>query len=107
MPTRPPTLKSRRPIGVQSKPNRQAKRLLHTGSKAWRAIRQDVLIRDLYTCQHCNRWGDQVDHRDNDSHNNDPANLQTLCLSCHSAKTAREQAGKPEPIRFNAMGEPI
>ena len=28
-----------------------------------------------------------VDHIDNDHHNNDPANLQTLCANCHRLKT--------------------
>ncbi len=31
-----------------------------------------------------------VDHIDGDSHNNHPDNFQSLCPSCHSRKTARE-----------------
>lgn len=30
----------------------------------------------------------EVDHIDEDSHNNDPSNLQPLCKPCHSSKTA-------------------
>jgi 5-methylcytosine-specific restriction endonuclease McrA len=71
--------------------NRQKTRAMHTGSKAWKAIRAGVLIRDSYTCAECGKYGDQVDHIDGDSHNNDMANLQVLCLRDHSAKTMREQ----------------
>lgn len=72
--------------------NRQQTRAMHTGSKAWQAIRQQVLIRDSYTCAECGQYGDQVDHIDGDSHNNptDGSNWQTLCHSHHSAKTMRE-----------------
>lgn len=70
--------------------NRQQTRAMHTGSKAWKAIRDQVLARDSWTCAVCGKYGDQVDHRDGDSHNNDMANLQVLCLRDHSAKTMRE-----------------
>lgn len=73
--------------------NRQTRRGLHTGSKAWRVLRYIVLRRDEYECRACGKFGDQVDHIDNDSHNNDLGNLQTLCIACHSRKTAAEQAG--------------
>lgn len=78
--------------------SRQAKRALHTGSKAWRLIRDRVLVRDAYTCQVCKRLIDaskeaHVDHRDGDSHNNAMENLQTLCVSCHTSKTNVEDAG--------------
>ena len=71
--------------------DRQRTRAMHTGSAAWRRLRQRVLLRDRYRCRGCGLVGDQVDHIDNDSHNNDMANLQTLCHSCHSTKTAKEQ----------------
>jgi len=32
----------------------------------------------------------EVDHKDGNSHNNDRANLQGLCKSCHAKKTATE-----------------
>ena len=76
----------------QGPTERQKRRAMHTGSKAWRQIREQVLIRDNYTCAECGRYGDQVDHIDGDSHNNpaDGSNWQTLCLRDHSAKTMRE-----------------
>ncbi len=76
--------------------NRQATRAMHTGSKGWRILRATILERDLFTCQHkgCGQYGDQVDHKDGDSHNNDPGNLQTLCIKHHSAKTMAELNGK-------------
>lgn len=91
MPIAPPTHK-RKAAGKRHGEitNRQATRALNTGSKAWRYLRQDILIRDLYTCADCGKYGNQVDHIDNDSHNNDPANLACRCASCHSRKTASE-----------------
>lgn len=79
--------------------NRQTRRGLHTGSKAWRIIRGLVLDRDRYKCKACGKFGDQVDHIDNDSHNNDIGNLQTLCLACHSSKTSAEQAGRAWTVK--------
>lgn len=73
--------------------NRQRRRAMHTGSKAWRLLRLQILQRDAYLCRTCQQFGDQVDHIDGDSHNNDPRNLQTLCVRCHSAKTMRELNG--------------
>lgn len=70
--------------------NRQATRALHTGSKAWLALRRRILLRDNYTCRDCPRYGNEVDHADGDSHNNDESNLVTRCKRCHSKKTARE-----------------
>ena len=91
MPIAPPTHKRKRIGKVHGEiTNRQATRALNTGSKTWRAIRRQILVRDLYMCADCGRFGDQVDHIDGDSHNNDPANLACRCASCHSRKTASE-----------------
>lgn len=83
-----------------SQPDRQARRQYATNSSEWRRIREWVLIRDLYTCQRCSRLvggkGEaHVDHIDGDSGNNpeDGSNWQTLCVPCHSAKTAAEDGG--------------
>lgn len=73
--------------------SRQRKRALHTGSRQWREIREEILARDGYTCAACKGFGDQVDHVNNNSYDNRAANLQTMCASCHSTKTATEQAG--------------
>lgn len=100
MPTRPPIHRpraSRAKHAPKQAPqtNRQATRALHTDSKAWRRIRERVLVRDMYQCAHCQKFGDQVDHKDGDSGHNpeDGSNWQTLCRSCHSRKTAKEQGG--------------
>lgn len=80
--------------------DRQARRALHTGSKAWRDIREQVLARDLFRCQACGKLvagkGEaHVDHIDGDSSNNpaDGSNWQTLCVSCHSRKTNQQDGG--------------
>jgi len=73
---------------------------MHTGVKRWLAIRDFTLTRDKFTCQACGRIvagkrEAHVDHIDGNSHNNPPdgSNWQTLCVPCHSAKTARENGG--------------
>ncbi|VVE50985.1 hypothetical protein PMO31116_04653 [Pandoraea morbifera] len=80
--------------------SRQTRREMHTGVKRWLAIREFTLRRDRFTCQACGRIvagkGEaHVDHVDGDSHNNPPdgSNWQTLCVPCHSAKTAKENGG--------------
>ena len=70
---------------------RQRRRAMHTGSKAWRLLRMQILARDGCACAGCGSYGDQVDHIDGDSHNNAHDNLQTLCINCHSRKTRKEQ----------------
>jgi 5-methylcytosine-specific restriction endonuclease McrA len=92
MPISPPTHKRKAAGKVHGEEyNRQRTRGLHTGSKRWRAIRRQVLARDLYQCRDCGKYGDEVDHIDGDSHNNTLENLQTLCKRHHAAKTRREQ----------------
>lgn len=86
------THKPRRTKAPTHGPTRQQTRALHTGVKAWRLLRAEALRRDLFLCRHCGRWGDQVDHIDGNSHNNDLGNLQTLCINCHSSKTAKENS---------------
>ncbi|MGY0504281.1 HNH endonuclease signature motif containing protein [Luteimonas sp. e5] len=73
--------------------DRQAKRGLNTGSKAWRTIRKAVLTMEPL-CRHCGEAATDVDHIDGDTFNNHLTNLMPLCKSCHSRKTAQEQAGK-------------
>lgn len=76
--------------------NRQRTREWHTGSKVWLAIRAEVLARDRYQCAACGRYGNHVDHIDGNSRHNprDGSNWQTLCHSCHSAKTSKEINGR-------------
>ena len=69
----------------------------------WRRIRQRILQRDGHTCQACGAEGNSVDHiiprhafgGENADHE---SNLQTLCVSCNSAKGGRF---------FNRQGTPL
>jgi 5-methylcytosine-specific restriction enzyme A len=53
------------------------------------------------TCVKCGNKGSHVDHvvahRGNDALRLDPSNLQTLCASCHSKKTASSDGGFGNP----------
>lgn len=71
--------------------------MLPTNSAAWRRIRAVVLAREPL-CRCCAAQGrvraaTEVDHIDGDDANSADSNLQPLCRSCHSAKTARENGG--------------
>jgi 5-methylcytosine-specific restriction enzyme A len=65
----------------------------------WQKVRLLVLRRDKYLCQHCLRQGvitvaTDVDHIIALSRGGarlDPANLQSLCRTCHNRKTASDQ----------------
>lgn len=69
------------------------------GGRPWRRLREQVLLRDGYTCRQCGRVGLpenlQADHIINTARggSNDLSNLQTLCTDCHAAKTAAESKG--------------
>lgn len=74
--------------------NRQHRRALPTNSTAWRKLRAQVL-REEPLCTECTkrnriRAATQVDHVDGNAQNNARANLQGLCLPCHSRKTAAQ-----------------
>lgn len=103
MPTRPSRHRPALPATARHElpeQSRQTRREMHTGVKRWLAIRQFTLTRDRFTCQTCGRIvagkrEAHVDHIDGNSHNNPPdgSNWQTLCVPCHSAKTATENGG--------------
>lgn len=82
---------------------RQSRRAWHTGDPRWRALRAEVL-HEQPLCVHCERAGrvrlaTVVDHADGNAMNNERSNLQSLCASCHAAKTAREDGGFGNPRR--------
>ncbi|MCL6443641.1 MAG: HNH endonuclease [Alicyclobacillus sp.] len=57
-------------------------------SKAWKELRHAVLERDNYTCAYCGfDMGDSnvlhVNHVDDNHDNNEPNNLETICVWCH------------------------
>ena len=74
----------------------------------WRAVRRRVLDRDGWRCKACGKAGRmEVDHikplfkfPDQDPY--DPGGCQTLCRSCHIAKTRREnrRPGTPAERRW-------
>ena len=68
------------------------------GGRPWRRIRDRILLRDKYTCQQCGHIGAdlEVDHIINVAQGgaDDDKNLQSLCISCHKAKTAIESRSR-------------
>lgn len=76
---------------------RKQRRALATNSSAWRVIRSIQLTREPL-CRACAQRGratvaSDVDHIDSRNTSCDQSNLQSLCHSCHSSKTAREDGG--------------
>lgn len=68
------------------------------GTEDWKRLRGDQLLREPF-CRECARRGlrrratdvDHIrDHKGDWAVFTDPANLESLCHSCHSRKTARE-----------------
>ena len=70
--------------------------------KTWRHLRADILKRDGFRCQRCGKYGNHSFHVDHIKPFNGPddplrldeENLQVLCPSCHSQKTAKEDGYK-------------
>jgi 5-methylcytosine-specific restriction protein A len=69
--------------------------------RPWRRLREQILQRDKYLCQHCQRAGrvreaTEVDHKTplSKGGTDKPENLQSLCSSCHEAKTMHDQGVK-------------
>lgn len=67
------------------------------GGRAWRRIRDAVMVRDRHLCQACKRQGiatpaESVDHitPEAEGGRTTPANLEALCSPCHKAKTQDE-----------------
>lgn len=63
-------------------------------SKVWRDVRQTILMRDSYLCQHCGKPASEVHHIKHLTEDNiydpsvalNPDNLVSLCWSCHRAE---------------------
>ena len=99
MPDRIPTFK---PPWVNRKPRQRVhrdQREAGYGRKAWKLARAAALVRDAYQCQACGvvctGRNAHVDHviRKRDGGTDELWNLKTLCRSCHSKKTVREEQG--------------
>lgn len=88
-PSKLPTLKANAP-SLQSKENWG----LGRGGRAWRKIKDQVHVRDNYTCQHCGivTLELECDHIVNKAQGgtDDLNNLQSLCKPCHAKKTQLE-----------------
>lgn len=70
------------------------RRTIPLNSHAWRKLRDAVLASEPL-CRHCQERGivepaTDVDHVSGDPSDNSMANLQPLCHSCHSIKTAAD-----------------
>ena len=93
----PARLQRYRPGRLKAAPTKEVE---HYRTSDWRARRVRILVRDAYTCRSCGRvvYGKaaHVDHRVplEDGGTDHDSNLQTLCESCHGAKTREEQRRK-------------
>ena len=97
MPTRAPSHRPGRLALPERRSDPMSRR--HYGTRHWRRLRRLILSGEPL-CRECEREGrltlaTQVDHivpRDRGGADDD-ANLQPLCQSCHSRKTATEDGG--------------
>ena len=115
MPSKPPVkshAKARKPWDHGRRESRH-KRGYGT---AWEKLRKVILERDHYLCQPCREAGrvtpaKAVDHikPKAEGGTDDPGNLQSICLPCHSDKTIHDQGKNPRLKRraFGADGWPI
>lgn len=97
--TLPPRLKMAPPLPREPKAKatgREAdsRRAIPLNSHAWRKLRAYILT-ESPLCEHCAERGitiaaTDVDHVNGDPSDNSMANLQSLCHSCHSIKTAAD-----------------
>ncbi|MEC3863308.1 HNH endonuclease signature motif containing protein [Mesobacterium sp. TK19101] len=93
---------------MSSRFHRHSKPILRT--KRWKVLRMEILERDGFACVKCGARGRlEVDHirpvRDCPEKAFDPANLQSLCPSCHTAKTRLECGHKPPDPKRQAWSK--
>lgn len=79
--------------------------------RPWRRLRDQILIRDCYTCQACRRVdanGMEVDHKVplSKGGTDDPDNLQCLCVECHERKSSAER-GESAKVSIGLDGWPL
>lgn len=106
LPDRLPTLKMAKQSGRDADP----RRTLKLNGAAWQALRKSVLVREPL-CRECTRIGltvlaTDVDHRDGNPGNNAAVNMNPLCHSHHSQKTARDH-GKHVSYGCDLNGWPL
>ena len=82
---------------IQKKDNEERADRRDKYSRNWRQLSIHIRNKEPF-CRECLKMGkytpsECVDHIDNDPSNNNENNLQALCWSCHSRKTAREKGG--------------
>ena len=83
-------------------------RTLKLDGAAWRKLRESVLNMEPL-CRHCTARGlivaaSEVDHINNVASDNDPDNLQALCKSCHSRKTAADHGKRvARPVGLDGL----
>ena len=97
-------------MGVTRKYHRFSRPYLRT--KRWKSLRMEILERDGFACVKCGSRGRlEVDHikpvRDRPDLAYDPANLQTLCPRCHTAKTRIECGHKPPDPKRTAWADAV
>lgn len=84
------------------------RRTLPLNSHKWRKLRAYIL-HESPLCEHCAEQGltvpaTDVDHKDGNPGNNSMANLQSLCHSCHSTKTASDHGKRvTQPVGLDGM----
>ncbi len=86
------------------------RRTIPLNTKAWQRLRADVLAGEPL-CRMCKAFNvitpaTDVDHISGDPSDNSPGNLQPLCHSCHSLKTARDH-GKDVNLGHDKDGMPL
>ena len=84
-------------------------------SRLWRAVRQEVLHRDLYTCRDCDGRAEEVHHIVELTPENindpmialNPDNLMSLCHNCHTKITKGSTGDIKEGYIFDEQGQVI